>query len=130
MRAYISTRGLPGGQGRARVAALVARKPVLVTVTRPSGSGLSAPKTWPVVATFLARIDDGRPLPATRNDAFVLVPTGLLLTALRDNDAVDGTSGSPVDIRQDDRVTANGVTYTVTGVQALASHVEAALAVR
>lgn len=135
MRTYVSTRALLGTeQSRGRIFALIDHEPVLVNVYRyPAGSGVTGPKTLALVATFIGRLEESRKIPSVvATEAYTNYPVQWLLVALKENDALDGVSGSTVDIKADDRVTITDEnttvgTFTVTGVQALRSHIEATL---
>jgi hypothetical protein len=122
----------PVDRARARVAALVARNPATVAVTRIVGDGMRERKVPQVVATFVAGVNESGVGHDTATGAYVAADVTALLTALRGNDAPDGVSGSPVDIQRDDQVTVTtpeGLVrhYTAGAVNAFRAHIEVLL---
>lgn len=120
---------------RSRIASMIDRSPVTVAVSRYiAGTGVTGPRNvLQPVGSFKGRMEEMRRMPqSVTNEAYSITPLTLLLIALRNNDAVDGVSGSPVNITKNDRVTItdeNTVigTFVVAGINPTRSHYEIAL---
>jgi hypothetical protein len=134
MRHYYTSRNMtPIVQGRSRIASLIDREPVTVTVQRyPTSGGVTGPKNLQPVGSFIGRIEESQRGQIVTTDAYSVLPVEWLLITLRGNDHVDGVSGSTVDIKTNDRVTITdeiglvGV-YVVGAVKPTRSHLEITL---
>lgn len=136
VRVHTYTRDLNTiAEDRSRVASMIDRAPVTVAVSRYAvGSGVTSPKnTLTPVGSFKGRLEEMRRMPQTvTNDAYSITPITLLLICLRNNDAVDGVSGSAVNIAKNDRVTITDEnttlgTFVVASINPTRSHYEIAL---
>ncbi len=139
VRALTSNRNLSNlPSERAKVAASVSYDAVTVVITRKGGGdGLHAPKdNNTVVSTFTARLNESRPANSrntvNNGDGYQVARVYTYITALRDNDAVDGVTGNPVVIARTDTATVTDSdnfvrVFTVGPIQVYRGHIEAEL---